>query len=117
MPTTPPPKWDDWFAFKQPEYYNYDVNDNGTIKHFGTRSTDYSTDVLKSQVQEFIGANAAQGKPPFFAYVAPYAPHGPSTPAPRDKNTFNRLRRLRAWHPSTRPTSPTNPPGYSPCGG
>ena len=90
MPTTPPPKWDDWFAFKQPEYYNYDVNDNGTIKHFGTRSTDYSTDVLKSQVQEFIGANAAPGKPPFFAYVA-YAPHGPSTPAPRDKNTFNRL--------------------------
>jgi N-acetylglucosamine-6-sulfatase len=95
VPTTPPPKWDDWFAFKQPEYYNYDVNDNGTIKHFGTRSTDYSTDVLKSQVQEFIGANAAPGKPPFFAYVAPYAPHGPSTPAPRDKNTFNGLKAPR----------------------
>jgi N-acetylglucosamine-6-sulfatase len=95
VPTTPPPEWDDWFAFKQPEYYNYDVNDNGTIKHFGTRSTDYSTDVLKSQVQEFIGANAAPGKPPFFAYIAPYAPHGPSTPAPRDKNTFNGLKAPR----------------------
>src|SRR5215208_2439357 len=31
-----PPKWDDWFAFTQLYYYNYDVNDNGTIKHFGT---------------------------------------------------------------------------------
>src|SRR5919107_5703122 len=74
VPTTVPPGWDDWFAFKQPEYYNYDVNDNGTIRHYGTRSTDYSTDVLKTQVNEFIGATPP-GQP-FFAYVAPYAPHG-----------------------------------------
>jgi arylsulfatase A-like enzyme len=58
--TTVPPKWDDWFAFTQLRYYNYDVNDNGTIKHFGTSQSAYSTDVLNSQVQEFIGANAAQ---------------------------------------------------------
>jgi N-acetylglucosamine-6-sulfatase len=44
--------------------------------------------VLKSQVQEFIGASAPQGKP-FFAYVAPYAPHDPATPAPRDQHTFD----------------------------
>lgn len=88
VPTTPPPGWDDWFAFKQPKYYNYDVNDNGTIKHFGTTNSDYSTDVLKSNVQEFIGASATQGKP-FFAYVAPYAPHDPATPAPRDRRTFD----------------------------
>jgi len=86
--TTVPPGWDDWFAFKQLEYYNYDVNDNGTIKHFGTSESDYSTDVLNAQVEEFIGANAAQGKP-FFAYVAPYAPHGPATPAPRDRHAFD----------------------------
>ena len=88
VPTTPPPGWDDWFAFKQPEYYNYDVNDNGTIKHFGTTNSDYSTDVLRREVQQFIGANATQGKP-FFAYVAPYAPHAPATPAPRDRHTFD----------------------------
>jgi arylsulfatase A-like enzyme len=88
VPTTPPPGWDDWFAFKQLSYYNYDVNDNGTIKHFGTTNSAYSTDVLKTQVNEFIGASAAQGKP-FFAYVAPYAPHAPATPAPRDKQTFD----------------------------
>jgi arylsulfatase A-like enzyme len=83
-----PPGWDDWFAFKQLSYYDYDVNDNGTIKHFGTTNSAYSTDVLKTQVNEFIGASAAQGKP-FFAYVAPYAPHAPATPAPRDLHTFD----------------------------
>jgi N-acetylglucosamine-6-sulfatase len=88
VPTTVPPGWDDWFAFKQAQYYNYDVNDNGTIKHFGTTNSDYSTDVLRREVQQFIGANATQGKP-FFAYVAPYAPHAPATPAPRDRHTFD----------------------------
>ena len=88
VPTTPPPGWDDWFAFKRVGFYNYDVNDNGTIRHFGTSTSDYSTDVLKSNVREFIRANAAQGKP-FFAYVAPYAPHAPATPAPRDRHTFD----------------------------
>src|SRR5215208_4487019 len=92
--TTRPPGWEDWFAFTQLYYYNYDVNDNGTIKHFGTSESDHSTDVLNSQVQEFIGANAAQGKP-FFAYVAPYAPHRPATPAPRDRQTFNGLKAPR----------------------
>ncbi len=96
VPTTtnPLPGWDDWFAFKTLHYYGYDVNDNGTIKHFGTSNSAYSTDVLNAQVQEFIRANAGQSKP-FFAYVAPYAPHGPSTPAPRDKNTFNGLKAPR----------------------
>jgi N-acetylglucosamine-6-sulfatase len=91
---TPPPGWTDWFAFKTIHYYGYDVNDNGTIKHYGSTNSDYSTDVLNSQVQEFIRANAGQSKP-FFAYVAPYAPHDPSRPAPRDKNTFNGLKAPR----------------------
>jgi N-acetylglucosamine-6-sulfatase len=72
VPTTPPPGWDDY----------------GTIKHFGTTNSDYSTDVLKREVQQFIGANATQGKP-FFAYVTPSAPHAPATPAPRDRHTFD----------------------------
>jgi N-acetylglucosamine-6-sulfatase len=87
-PTTVPPGWEDWFAFTTGGYFDYDVNDNGTITHFGTINSDYSTDVLKRNVREFIGANAAQGKP-FFAYVAPYAPHGPVTPAPRDRHTVD----------------------------
>jgi len=94
--------WDRWFAFKQPGYYNYDVTHNydltrndcepkpGTTTHFGSTSSAYSTDVLNTQVQnfiEFMGA-CAQGQP-FFAYVSPYAPHGPATAATRDRHTFD----------------------------
>jgi N-acetylglucosamine-6-sulfatase len=105
---TRPPGWQDWFAFKSLGYYNYDVIDHdGTIdpttppttKHFGTTKSAYSTNVLNSQVQEFIGNTTSQGKPffgkPFFAYVAPYAPHGPATPGPGDGQTFNGLRAPR----------------------
>src|SRR5215218_5337057 len=101
--TTVPPGWDDWFAFTTLGYYNYDVTDNegdttdniGIPKHFGSRNSDYSTNVLNSQVQEFIRANAAPDKPPIFAYVAPYAPHAPATPGTDDKNTFNGLKAPR----------------------
>ena len=92
--TTKPPGWDDWFAFHQLTYYNYDVNDNGIIRHYGSKSTDYSTDVLNTQVKEFIDASAAQGKP-FFAYVAPKAPHSPATPAPRHQHSFDGLKAPR----------------------
>jgi len=105
---TRPQGWQDWFAFKTIGYYNYDVIDHdGTInpttppttKHFGTTKSAYSTNVLNSQVQEFIGNTTSQGKPffgkPFFAYVAPYAPHGPATPGPGDGQTFNGLRAPR----------------------
>ena len=115
LATTVPPGWDDWFAFKQLSYYNYDVNDNGTIKHFGTIESDYSTDVLNRNVREFIGASAAQGKP-FFAYIAPYAPHPPATPAPRDLQTFDGLKAPRLASFDEEDVL-DKPPGYNPCGG
>jgi|SRR5215207_8922677 len=87
--TTVPAGWDDWFA-KLPGsgYFDYSVNDNGTKKHFGTTESDYFTDVLSVQTQEFIDASVGAGKP-FFAYVAPNAPHEPATPAPRHENAFD----------------------------
>jgi N-acetylglucosamine-6-sulfatase len=48
--TTVPQGWDDWFGFiGNSRYVNYDVNDNGTMTHFGTDEGDYSTDVLSVQ--------------------------------------------------------------------
>jgi N-acetylglucosamine-6-sulfatase len=93
---TPPLGWDRWFAFKTLHYYGYDVNDQGTIKHFGSKNSDYSTNVLNTQVQDFIRTNAAPGKPPIFAYVAPYAPHDPAKPGPGDQTTFNGIKAPRA---------------------
>src|SRR5215211_1993098 len=66
--TTVPSGWNRWFATFHPpwEYFDYDVNDDGTIKHFGTSNSDYQTDVLKRKTQTFISASVTQGKP-FFA--------------------------------------------------
>jgi N-acetylglucosamine-6-sulfatase len=86
--TTVPPGWDHWFATYTFDYFNYNVNDNGTVRHFGTGQSDYLTDVLSQETQQFIGDSVAQGDP-FFAYVAPIAPHGPATPAPRDTHAFD----------------------------
>ncbi len=86
--TDVPAGWDTWFATFTFDYFDYDVNDNGTIRHFGTADKDYVTDVLGRRTRQFIGSSAAQGKP-FFAYVAPIAPHSPWTPAPRDEQAFD----------------------------
>ena len=85
-----PVGWDKWFAFLHPiNYLNYDVNDNGIRKHFGTKASDYSTDVLKSETLQFIDASVGPDKPPFFAYVAPKAPHDPFASVPRHQHDFD----------------------------
>src|SRR5215211_978940 len=88
--TYKPPGWDKWFAtFALTfDYFNYDVNDNGTIRHFGTSDSAYLTDVLRRQTRSFIDTSVAQGKP-FFAYVTPIAPHNPANAAPRDLHTYD----------------------------
>jgi arylsulfatase A-like enzyme len=86
-----PPGWDRWFAAFTSgalHYFGYDVNDQGTIAHYGTSDSDYSTDVISRQADAFIATNVSQGTP-FFAYVAPLAPHDPSTPARRDAHDYD----------------------------
>ena len=86
-----PRGWDRWFALFSSgdlHYFDYDVNDQGTIRHFGTKDSDYKTDVLSRKTNAFIISSVSEGKP-FFAYVAPTAPHDPATPAPRDAHTFD----------------------------
>jgi arylsulfatase A-like enzyme len=88
-----PPGWDYWFV-TWGEYFNYDANDNGTLKHFGTSSSDYRTDVDKSRTLAFIDASLARGEP-FFAYLTPKAPHLPATPAPRHAHTYDGVKAPR----------------------
>jgi N-acetylglucosamine-6-sulfatase len=87
----PPPGWDRWFAaatLGDPKYFGYDVNDDGISRHYGTSDSDYMTDVLSRNTEEFISTTASEGMP-FFAYVAPIAPHAPATPAPRDAHVYD----------------------------
>ena len=58
--TSVPPGWVDWFATSSQKYFDYDVNDNGTIVHYGAEESDYSTDVLSEQTQQFIDESVAQ---------------------------------------------------------
>src|SRR5215213_7028160 len=49
-----PPGWDGWFAAGAFRYFDYDANDQGTIRHFGTSDGDYVTDVLSRKTNTFI---------------------------------------------------------------
>ena len=81
-----PPGWDEWFAIAQPppqiRYYDYELNENGTIVPYGDAPSDYSTSVLREKAVRFVEAEG-----PFFLYFAPIAPHQPSIPAPEDVGT------------------------------
>ena len=94
-----PQGWDSWTAFNVPHsgtghYFNYDLNINGHLKHFGGAKDDYSTDVLAQKASTFI--NNTNG--PFFLYWAPSAPHKPAVPAPKYEHA---LAHLPKWRPAS----------------
>jgi len=92
-----PPGWDDWQVFNEQNagYFDYDLNENGSIVHYGSSPADYSTDVLAAKATSFITSSAAQGQP-FFLYFSVAAPHSPFTPAPRHKGMYAGL---ADWRP------------------
>jgi N-acetylglucosamine-6-sulfatase len=109
-----PPGWDYWFS-TWGGYFRYDANDQGTRRHFGTKASDYRTDVESRKTRMFIGTRVARGKP-FFADVAPKVPHHPSTPAPRDRHAYDSLKAPRLPSFNERNVS-DKPPGYESCRG
>jgi N-acetylglucosamine-6-sulfatase len=99
--TGKPLGWDRWFAHVNDDhYYDYQINDDGTTRHYGSTSADYETDVIADHAKTFIGTSASAGVP-FFAYVAPKAPHneegqGKPVPAPRDRHVYDGLKAQRS---------------------
>ncbi|WP_203826807.1 sulfatase family protein [Actinoplanes palleronii] len=83
-----PPGWDEWAAGGDAyDGFNYELNENGKVRTYGSRPQDYLTDVLSAKAQRFITASAAAGRP-FMLEVATYTPHLPYVPAPRDAHGF-----------------------------
>jgi N-acetylglucosamine-6-sulfatase len=72
----PAPGFERWFAFldAKAHYYDYEVSDNGTVRSYGHRRADYSTDVLTSKAEQFV-QQSAEGHRPFFAWLGYHAPH------------------------------------------
>lgn len=66
-----PPGWSRWFAYSG-FYYDYSINDNGTVRHYGSDPDDYSTDVFRDVAVDFV----QHADRPFFLLFTPYAPHG-----------------------------------------
>jgi len=89
-----PPGWDVWQTFVEDGgdhsrvYFDYTLNENGHLVSYGTKPSDYSTDVLARRTLDFIQSNADR---PFFVVYAPFAPHIPSVPAPRHVGHFKDL--------------------------
>jgi N-acetylglucosamine-6-sulfatase len=104
-----PPGWDQWdvpgYAYSE---YNYTLNENGRLRHFGRRRGAYLTDLLARRGAQFVNGSSAEGKP-FFLELATFAPHKPYTPARRDAHDFPGL---QAPRPPSFNVLPTNAPQW-----
>jgi N-acetylglucosamine-6-sulfatase len=106
----PAPGFQTWFAQTKPEsYYRYGLSDDGVLRHFGSDSRDYSTDVFTRHAASFIRSRAG-ARHPFFLWLPFNAPHGTRRPGPdcgshnaepKDTAAFDRFRRV----PLPRPPS------------
>jgi arylsulfatase A-like enzyme len=87
-----PPGWTMWYVGGKAGYnqFNYDLNENGTIVHYGSAPADYLQDVLRDKALSFI-----HGSSPFFLMMWSYTPHGPSPAAPRHIGTFPKVQAPR----------------------
>jgi N-acetylglucosamine-6-sulfatase len=104
-----PPGWNQWdvpgYAYSE---FNYELNQDGKLHHYGHRRSDYLTDVLARKGVQFVDRSAASGQP-FFLELATFAPHSPYTPAPRDAHDFPGL---TAPRPPSFDTLPVDAPRW-----
>jgi N-acetylglucosamine-6-sulfatase len=104
-----PPGWNEWdvAGWGYPEF-DYKMNIDGTVHHFGHAPGDYLTSVVARRGVRFIDQAAAAGQP-FFLELATFSPHFPYTPARQDAHSFPGL---EAPRPPSFDTLPTNPPTW-----
>lgn len=85
--------WSDWFvAGGGYRNFDYDINSNGNVIHFGNSPADYLTDVLAARTDSLI---KAWKENPFFIEIATFTPHAPFIPAPRHQALFSEQRAPR----------------------
>jgi len=91
-----PPGWSHWVSFidNGPRYYDYTLNVDRTAVTYGSKASDYSTDVLAGYANDFL--KSVPTDRPLFLFFAPFGPHTPQIPAPRDKGIFSAL---APWDP------------------
>jgi N-acetylglucosamine-6-sulfatase len=104
-----PPGWNQWdvagWGYRE---FDYRLNEDGLIRHFGDRPRDYLTDVIARRGVRFIDRAAQDGRP-FFLELATFSPHTPYVPAPRDRRDFPGL---TAPRPPSFDVLPTHAPRW-----
>ncbi|HEY1566453.1 MAG TPA: sulfatase [Solirubrobacteraceae bacterium] len=107
--TAVPPGWSEWdvagWGYRE---FNYRLNIDGTVHHFGHAPRDYLTDVIARRGVHFIDRSATMDRP-FFLELATFGPHTPYVPAPRDRHAWPGL---MAPRPANFDVLPTNPPSW-----
>ena len=96
-----PPGWTTWdVAGNGYGEFNYNLNENGTLVHYGAPPADYLTDVARGQGPG-VHRPAGEREQPFVLEIATFAPHRPR-PRRRATRTCSRALR-RAAGPRVRP--------------
>ena len=87
-----PAGWDEW-ALAASGYagFNYNLNQNGQVVHYGRKPKDYLTDVISRRGQDFIRRSAAREQP-FLLELSTFTPHKPYAPAPRHAGLFKKAK-------------------------
>lgn len=102
-----PPGWSDWHAEPSKankRWFDYELNENGKLVHYGDAERDYKTDVLADKAVSFVRESSERPRP-FFLWVATGAPHlgaksdgeerDAPDPAPRDEGRFEGVKAPR----------------------
>jgi N-acetylglucosamine-6-sulfatase len=76
FPDLEPAGWSEWYGSTRTyRFYDYQLNENGTLVNYGTSAEQYQGDVYTQKAVEFIDRRAPEAQP-FFLSVAYLAPHG-----------------------------------------
>ena len=89
-PDPVPPGWNDWQGLVTRSYYDFEINDNGSLVDYGSAPEDYQTDVIADRAVQAIDESAGG---PFFLNIWPLAPHNdengpPPVPPARYADAF-----------------------------
>ena len=94
-----PPGWHEWAVIFSNQgsdaYYNYSINDGGSVSNRGSQTDDYITDVILNRSLAFLRRAETQDAKPFFLHITPNAPHRPAIPAPRHASALPGIRMPR----------------------
>jgi arylsulfatase A-like enzyme len=71
-----PSGWSEWRAAapRSNRFYDYTLNENGTLVRYGHKAADYKQDVLSRKAVRFVDRRAPRAKP-FFLWLTYTAPH------------------------------------------